>query len=45
MLSHFFLKRPVFAWVISIALMAAGLLAQKAAAKSRRGGEDMVCEG
>ncbi|MCB9473323.1 MAG: efflux RND transporter permease subunit [Candidatus Delongbacteria bacterium] len=26
-MSHFFLKRPVFAWVISIALMAAGLLA------------------
>ena len=27
MLSRFFLQRPVFAWVIAIALMAAGLLA------------------
>ena len=27
MLSRFFLKRPVFAWVIAIAIMSAGLLA------------------
>ena len=27
MLSHFFLKRPVFAWVIAIAMMSAGALA------------------
>ncbi|HRR27119.1 MAG TPA: efflux RND transporter permease subunit, partial [Acidobacteriota bacterium] len=27
MLSRFFLKRPVFAWVIAIAMMAAGVFA------------------
>ena len=27
MLSHFFLERPVFAWVIAIVLMVAGCLA------------------